>query len=277
MLVGRSGATSAAAQRSAGRDCSGAARPWRLPGRRRATSESRSRDRRHRRTMPPLAGSSTSPPSSTTAILLQLNQERFETVMARKSTGPGICTIATLDRPLDFFVLFSSVASVLSSPGQGNYVAANAFLDALAHHRRAGGRPGVAINWGLWAEWASPLDPRSRTRLVQQGILPFSPLRACSSWSGCFSSIRRRRWSIAVDWGKLLSLIQPPILARSRPRSPTKSGPAKAQRSKDGLTGEKLCRGLDRGSSAADRGIPRRADRASPALLAVEDRSCTSL
>ena len=95
--------------------------------------------------------------------------------MAPKMYGAWNLHTLTLDKPLDFFVLFSSVASVLASPGQGNYVAANAFLDALAHHRRVRGLPGLAINWGLWAEVGLAARPDITKRLVQQGIQPFSP------------------------------------------------------------------------------------------------------
>ena len=99
-------------------------------------------------TMPPLRGVIHLAAVLDDGILLQLNQERFRTVMAPKMYGAWNLHTLTLDKPLDFFVLFSSVASVLASPGQGNYVAANAFLDALAHHRRARGLPGLCDQLG---------------------------------------------------------------------------------------------------------------------------------
>ncbi|WP_437494041.1 type I polyketide synthase [Sorangium sp. So ce1014] len=84
-------------------------------------------------------------------VLLQQSADRFARVLRPKAEGAWNLHLGTRSLDLDFFVLFSSGASLLGVEGQGNYAAANAFLDALAHHRHAAGLPALSINWGAWA------------------------------------------------------------------------------------------------------------------------------
>ena len=81
-------------------------------------------------------------------MMTQLSPERFSSVLAAKAQSAWNLHQATLDRRLDHFMLFSSIASLLGSIGQSNYICANCFLDALAHHRKAIGLPALAVNWG---------------------------------------------------------------------------------------------------------------------------------
>ena len=83
--------------------------------------------------------------------MAQHSLESMRTIAAAKARGAWILH-TQLNEPLDFFVNFSSASALLSSPLLGSYAAANACLDALAHHRRAHGLTGLSINWGLWSE-----------------------------------------------------------------------------------------------------------------------------
>ena len=102
--------------------------------------------------MPPLRGIIHAALVLDDAILLQQNPERFQKVMAPKAIGAWNLHALSFNAPLDFFINFSSFVSLVGNPGQGNYVAASAFLDALAHHRRAMGLPALTVNWGLIAD-----------------------------------------------------------------------------------------------------------------------------
>ena len=84
-------------------------------------------------------------------LLLRMTTETFQRVLRPKLRGGWLLHHLLQDYPLDFFVLFSSTGSVIASLGQGNYAAANAFLDALASHRRSLGLPALSIGWGPWS------------------------------------------------------------------------------------------------------------------------------
>ena len=102
--------------------------------------------------LPPLRGIIHSAGVLDDGVILQQTWQRFSRVMAPKVMGSWHLHTQTKNKPLDFFVMFSSAASLLGSPGQSNHASANAFLDALAYHRKANGLPGLSINWGAWSE-----------------------------------------------------------------------------------------------------------------------------
>ncbi|MCP4655644.1 MAG: type I polyketide synthase, partial [bacterium] len=128
-----------------------------------------------RRELPPLRGVVHCAGVLDDGTLTQMDRARFMTVMRPKIDGAWNLHTLTADDPLDFFVLFSSAASLLGSPGQGNYSAANAFLDALAHHRRSQGRPALSVNWGPWSEVGLAARPDRGGRLASRGIDSLTP------------------------------------------------------------------------------------------------------
>ncbi|MCS6806446.1 MAG: SDR family NAD(P)-dependent oxidoreductase [Blastocatellia bacterium] len=104
------------------------------------------------RAMPPLRGVIHSALVLDDGVLMQQTTERFKKVMQPKVAGAWHLHRLTQDRPLDFFIMFSSLTSILGNPAQSNYAAANAFLDAMAYYRRTHGLPALTINWGRVAD-----------------------------------------------------------------------------------------------------------------------------
>jgi acyl transferase domain-containing protein/acyl carrier protein len=103
-------------------------------------------------------------------LLLRMDPEAFDAVLQPKIVGAWLLDRLLADAPLDFFVLFSSAASLLGSFGQGNYAAGNAFLDALAHSRHARGLPALSINWGPWAEVGMAAQQDLHAQHAQRGM-----------------------------------------------------------------------------------------------------------
>jgi len=124
-----------------------------------------------RSSMPPLRGIVHAAGVVDDGILLQLDGRRLASVMASKARGAWNLHAATREDALEFFVMFSSVASFLISAGHGNYAAANAFLDAFADYRRTLGCCATAINWGPWGERGLAAAQADRLeRLAERGL-----------------------------------------------------------------------------------------------------------
>ena len=108
-------------------------------------------------------------------LLAQQTPARLRQVMAPKGLGALHLHMLTRALPLDFFVLYASGSGLFGSPGQANYAAANTFLDALAHHRRAVGLPALSVDWGLFAEVGLSAAQENRgARLVSRGTQSMS-------------------------------------------------------------------------------------------------------
>ena len=111
-------------------------------------------------------------------LLDSITHESLDRVLAAKADGAWHLHELTADLGLSAFVLFSSIAGTLGSPGQGSYASANAFLDALAMHRRSLGLPAISLVWGAWSNeigMTSRLGESALTRLARAGVRPLSP------------------------------------------------------------------------------------------------------
>jgi acyl transferase domain-containing protein/acyl carrier protein len=109
-------------------------------------------------------------------LLEQQSAEKVRKVLGPKVGGAWNLHRRTAGRELDFFVLYSSAASLLGSPGQSNYAAANAFMDGLAEYRRARGLPGLSVQWGAFSDVGMAAARANRgERLSQRGMNNLSP------------------------------------------------------------------------------------------------------
>ncbi|WP_394845472.1 SDR family NAD(P)-dependent oxidoreductase [Pendulispora brunnea] len=181
--------------------------------------------------LPPLRGIVHAAAVLADATLLRTTVESCRAVAAPKILGAWNLHTQTEGQPLDFFVLCSSVASVLGSPGQGNYSAANAFLDAVAHHRNARGLPASSINFGPWAEVGLAAAQANRgERIALRGIESFSPaegadvfLRLLASSPVQVAAMRfhPRQWTESY-----LSAARSPLLSELSPQDGAAAGDA---------------------------------------------------
>jgi acyl transferase domain-containing protein/NADPH:quinone reductase-like Zn-dependent oxidoreductase/NAD(P)-dependent dehydrogenase (short-subunit alcohol dehydrogenase family)/acyl carrier protein len=140
-------------------------------------------------------------------VLQQQQWSRFQNVMAPKILGAWILHRMTLEAPLDFFVLFSSISAIFGSAGQANHAGANAFLDALAHYRRSHGLPGLSINWGAWSDIGAANKHNVSRRITAQGVGTIRPEAALQALSYSMQSGAAQMAVSPVNWHKFLSQV----------------------------------------------------------------------
>jgi thioesterase domain-containing protein len=161
--------------------------------------------------MPPLAGIIHAAGILDDGIIPQQSRARFEAVLRPKVDGGWNLHRLTAERPLDFFILVSSVAGLWGNPGQAPYAAANAFLDQLAHFRRQRGLPATSIDFGAWSGggMATNLSESVRQERAGRGVAELDPEIAVRSLD---RAVARDRVQLAVFAGRS------PMLADKSPK-----------------------------------------------------------
>jgi NAD(P)-dependent dehydrogenase (short-subunit alcohol dehydrogenase family)/acyl carrier protein len=159
---------------------------------------------RIRTKMPPLRGIVHAAGVLDDGVVQRQTWAQFDRVIAAKARGAEHLHRLTRRLPLDFFVSFSSIASLLGSPGQANYAAANAFVDALMHRRRALNLPGLSINWGPWANrgMAADLGTAGQHALARRGLRPLEAGAALDVMSALLRQQVAQVAVLDVDWRK---------------------------------------------------------------------------
>ncbi|MFW6169225.1 MAG: SDR family NAD(P)-dependent oxidoreductase [Planctomycetota bacterium] len=191
---------------------------------------------------PPLRGVFHAAGVLSDTLVRNMDLDTLDKVLAPKIIGAWNLHHATTHCPLDHFVLFSSVAGILGSPGQANYAAGNTFLDGLAHYRTANGLPAVSISWGPWAGpgMAAEMEEQLRAR----GMNPLPPDDALQLLEASLRAEEPHLVVASVDWNKLVRASQghaPPLVGHLAQEEST---------SGDDARDEALCRKLNEAEPA---------------------------
>ncbi len=151
--------------------------------------------------LPPVRGIVHAAGSVDDRLLVNMTEQDFATVMAPKVIGTRLLHNAFEKAELEFFVMFGSAGSVIASPGQGNYAAANAYLDAFAHYRRLRGLPALTIGWGPWS--VGMVEELKLERIyAQRGIELITPGAGVRILDRLIAQKAPHVVAITADWGR---------------------------------------------------------------------------
>ncbi|WP_200846182.1 type I polyketide synthase [Mycolicibacterium vanbaalenii] len=134
-------------------------------------------------------------------LLVNMSEDDFTKVMAPKVAGTRALHHTFRDHRLDFFVMFGSVGSTIAAPGQGNYAAANAFLDAFAHLRQSQGLPALTIGWGPWSVGMVE-DLKLEKIYAQRGIELITPAVGAKILDRLINQKVPNAVAITADWSR---------------------------------------------------------------------------
>ena len=159
---------------------------------------------------PPLAGVLHAAGTLDDGLLDGLDPARLASVLAAKAAGAAHLDELTRGLGLERFVLFSSAAAVFGGAGQGNYAAANAFLDALAEQRAAAGLPGLSVAWGPWAGGGvAQASEAVRQRLRRGPLAEMDPARATAALALAVDGHDTTLAVMDVDWAQFAAAPAP--------------------------------------------------------------------
>ncbi|KIQ66884.1 hypothetical protein TR51_05525 [Kitasatospora griseola] len=186
------------------------------------------------------------------AVVESLTPERLTAVWEPKARAAWNLHELTRGLDLTAFVLFSSAAGTLGSPGQANYAAANTFLDALAVHRRALGLPATSLAWGYWAEasgMTGHLTDADQDRLTRAGVVPLATDHALSLFDAALATDRAALVPVRLDLSVMAGAPATPaalkdLVSRKAARRPARRG-AIAERLRTLPEAERLRAALD--------------------------------
>jgi acyl transferase domain-containing protein/NADPH:quinone reductase-like Zn-dependent oxidoreductase/SAM-dependent methyltransferase/aryl carrier-like protein len=153
------------------------------------------------RSMPPLRGVFHAAMVLDDSLLLNMTEEQMRAVWGPKVIGALNLHALTAGRPLDHFVLFSSMSSILGAGGQANYASANTFLDSLAFHRQSRSLPAISVSWGYLAEVGFVARHRGiGERFEAMGVRSFKPAEALRLLSRFLREAPANVSVMRVDW-----------------------------------------------------------------------------